>query len=79
MIAAVDHTQKCVWGWGANRQEAHQDALAVRAEKQPGITWTQLDYCELKPDADLDHGGFEAYKHIAPASQDEQPAQAQLF
>lgn len=64
MIAAVDHSQKAVWGWGNTRQQAHDDALAERAEKQSGITWNKLDYCELRPDANLDDGGFEAYKYL---------------
>ncbi|GAB2507405.1 hypothetical protein [Microbulbifer agarilyticus] len=64
MIAAVDHSQKAVWGWGNTRQQAHDHAAAERAEKKPGVTWNKLDYCELRQGANLEDGGFEAYKYL---------------
>lgn len=79
MIAAVDHSQKCAWGWGHTKQEAYDHAQAERAEKLPGVSWNQLDYCALKPGADLEHGGLAAYKHIDRPGSAEMPAQNDLF
>lgn len=77
MIAAVDHGQKAVWGWGNTQQEAHDHSLSERAEKKTGVTWNKLEYSELRPDADLEHGGLEAYRYIIHKGSTE--AQPDLF
>ena len=64
VIAAVDHAQKVVWGFGRDRNAAYQHAINVRAEKNKGLSWQCLEYCPLSDSADLAGSGVELYDFI---------------
>lgn len=78
MIAAVDHSQKAVWGYGATKQEAFIHARQELSCKKEGVKWGKLDFCQLQENADLRLDGISLYPFVILTKQ-EQPIQSSLF
>lgn len=75
MIAAVDHEQKAVWGYGQSKQEALDHAREELKSKKD-VKWNKLEFCHLSKDADMSLDGLGLYRFVKKGTE---PTQASLF